>query len=415
MIERYVLLFVGVVSANDAFTQEFQHQNSFSYRLTGVSFVDTSVGWVIGDQGSARTTDGGSTWITGPKGAFESISVCENSIIWATWTSSSYGYVGRSTNEGVTWLTLDSIYDGGISQYHYRKVRSRDTLRAWLLEGSSGLADFVNAWKTKDGGRSWVTSAPSRFYSYYTDVALGADSAVALLFAGRQVLRSSDDGSSWRTDTLSGNYNALAYQGARQVWIVGDSGRILHASEISMALSRQHSGSMIKLNAAAAIDSLTVWVVGDSGAIFKTLDGGTTWVLLTAGTSANLYALSFVDSYHGWIVGDSGTIIRVAQGVPSGIKESPSTEQPFRFSLLQNYPNPFNPTTTIRYSLPQRTHVMLTVFNILGQDVATLVDAAEEPGEHSVRFEGKRLATGVYIYRLKTGESVETRCMMLTK
>ena len=86
-----------------------------------------------------------------------------------------------------------------------------------------------------------------------------------------------------------------------------------------------------------------------------------------------------------------------------------------RFELSQNYPNPFNPATTIRYALPQRSHVTLTVFNALGQQVATLVNESQDPGFHDVPFNGGGLASGVYIYRLQAGEYVQSRTLVLLK
>jgi hypothetical protein len=83
--------------------------------------------------------------------------------------------------------------------------------------------------------------------------------------------------------------------------------------------------------------------------------------------------------------------------------------------LHQNYPNPFNPTTTIRFALPQRSHVTLTVFNTLGQQVATLIHEIQEPGEHSVRLDGSRLASGVYFYRLQAGEYVASKRLVLVR
>ncbi|HEX7571848.1 MAG TPA: T9SS type A sorting domain-containing protein, partial [Bacteroidota bacterium] len=85
----------------------------------------------------------------------------------------------------------------------------------------------------------------------------------------------------------------------------------------------------------------------------------------------------------------------------ASINDNPRT--PVASELLQNYPNPFNPSTTIRYGLAGRTHVALTVFNTLGQRVATLVDEYQEAGYHDVRFDGGSLASGVYFYRLRAG------------
>jgi hypothetical protein len=85
------------------------------------------------------------------------------------------------------------------------------------------------------------------------------------------------------------------------------------------------------------------------------------------------------------------------------------------FELLQNYPNPFNPSTTIRYALPQRSHVTLTVFNTLGQQVATLVNDSREAGYHDVRFDSSGLASGVYFYRLRAGDYVGTKRLLLLR
>ena len=85
------------------------------------------------------------------------------------------------------------------------------------------------------------------------------------------------------------------------------------------------------------------------------------------------------------------------------------------FRLYQNYPNPFNPSTTITYALPNRAHVSLTVFNILGQQVATLVNGEEQAGYHEVKFNGSGFASGVYFYRLQAGSFTQTRKVLLLR
>ncbi|MCL5268198.1 MAG: discoidin domain-containing protein [Bacteroidetes bacterium] len=88
---------------------------------------------------------------------------------------------------------------------------------------------------------------------------------------------------------------------------------------------------------------------------------------------------------------------------------------PTAFALSQNYPNPFNPTTTISYQLPSNAFVTLKVYDILGREVATLVDAEQTAGSHEVSFNGGTVASGVYIYRITAGNHTATRKMVLLK
>jgi len=85
------------------------------------------------------------------------------------------------------------------------------------------------------------------------------------------------------------------------------------------------------------------------------------------------------------------------------------------FSLEQNYPNPFNPTTTIRFSLPAAGHASLKVFDLLGREVATLVDGISLAGEHHVQFDARAFAGGVYLYRLTAGSRSQTRKLLLLR
>ena len=89
--------------------------------------------------------------------------------------------------------------------------------------------------------------------------------------------------------------------------------------------------------------------------------------------------------------------------------------QPLVFALAQNYPNPFNPSTRIEYSIPSQSKVVLKVYNLVGQEVATLVNDVLPAGVHSVRFDANKLATGFYVYRLSAGDFTSVKKMLLLK
>ncbi|MDH3267375.1 MAG: T9SS type A sorting domain-containing protein, partial [Ignavibacteria bacterium] len=88
---------------------------------------------------------------------------------------------------------------------------------------------------------------------------------------------------------------------------------------------------------------------------------------------------------------------------------------PLQFSLEQNYPNPFNPSTTIEYTIPQNGFVSLKVFNVLGKEVATLVNGQNDAGNHKVEFDATSLNSGVYFYRIESRNFVETKKLVLLK
>jgi hypothetical protein len=124
-----------------------------------------------------------------------------------------------------------------------------------------------------------------------------------------------------------------------------------------------------------------------------------------------------------WNEGDSSNVVRdpvIQTGVPVVAGTLPG-----EFSLGQNFPNPFNPTTTITYRIagtgtdaPGKagaSEVSLRVYDLLGREVAVLVDEAQAPGEYAVRFDGSKLSSGVYYYHLTAGEFGETRRMLLVR
>ena len=91
--------------------------------------------------------------------------------------------------------------------------------------------------------------------------------------------------------------------------------------------------------------------------------------------------------------------------------------RPTEFTLDQNYPNPFNPATTISYGVPGPglLNVKLAVYDLLGREVAVLVDGEQLPGSYSVRFNARGLSSGTYVYRVRVGEHVASRKMILAR
>ena len=102
-----------------------------------------------------------------------------------------------------------------------------------------------------------------------------------------------------------------------------------------------------------------------------------------------------------------GKLISSVDMTPAGV--------PSEFALEQNYPNPFNPTTNIQFSIVNRQLAIVKVYDVLGQEVATLLNEVKDPGTYTVQFDGSGLSSGVYFYRLQAGEFVATKRLLLLK
>jgi hypothetical protein len=103
------------------------------------------------------------------------------------------------------------------------------------------------------------------------------------------------------------------------------------------------------------------------------------------------------------------------EDIVSAIELTENDLIPNEFSLQQNYPNPFNPLTTIKYDIKELTMVELKVFDILGREVATLVNDEKPVGYYEIKFNASNLPSGIYFYRLKAGSYIETKKMVLMK
>jgi endo-1,4-beta-xylanase len=161
--------------------------------------------------------------------------------------------------------------------------------------------------------------------------------------------------------------------------------------------------------------SYHVQVATDSSFVSTIVDSSVADTLLQLDTLA-----SYTKYY--WHVysinsGDTGSYSSTANFTTgdqiSGVDES--TGIPQKYSLLQNYPNPFNPTTVISYSIPQSAMVNLTIYNLLGQKITTLINQQQDAGSYKVIFDASSLTTGIYFYRINAGKFSQVKKMLLLK
>jgi hypothetical protein len=189
-----------------------------------------------------------------------------------------------------------------------------------------------------------------------------------------------------------------------------------------------------KLFAVRMLDAAHAIAVGDSGVFLRSIDGGLSWVQEVSGTSNALYSIASIHADRTTIVGEGGTVLGQIQGAVTSVERDHSFQSlPDQIVLSQNYPNPFsagggsayggNPRTTISFQMTSRdgfeesanSFVTLKIFDLLGREVATLVDGRVEAGFHTAVWNASRFAAGVYFYRLRSGNTVLTRKLLLLK
>ena len=159
-------------------------------------------------------------------------------------------------------------------------------------------------------------------------------------------------------------------------------------------------------------DSVSIWAFADGAAPADTA----TWTYTTDNVAVGAGLPTFI------IVGvtdDDSSAVHVDEvwynETPTGMGISDDAPIASSYELGQNYPNPFNPTTHIRFNIPETAGAKLTVFNIMGEAVANLVDGVVSAGGHTVSWNAANMPTGVYFYRLESGNFTQTRKLLLVK
>jgi len=154
--------------------------------------------------------------------------------------------------------------------------------------------------------------------------------------------------------------------------------------------------------------------LADSNGVFLSTNNGGNWTTLNTGLTETYIHTLKIDYYGYLFAGSASGYIFKSNQIISGFSES-TTELPKSFNLYQNFPNPFNPSTSIRFSVPKRTHVQLKVFDIIGCEITILVNEVLEAGNYDITFNADGISTGVYIYQLKAGTYVESKKMVLIR
>jgi len=297
---------------------------------------------------------------------------------------------------GESWKKIFDTYLGK-HVYDFSKVSFIDSLQGWAASYGGQI------FHTVDGGFTWEfqDSTALEYIIPLRDIQFTtADSgwAVGGIAGTSIILRTSDGGENWSS----------------------------YVSPRSITPPDTLPLTIASLKEIRMLNSKTGWIVGSINGpayIMKTTDGGVTWKDETPKNEDKYFqgfeSISMLDSQHGFIVGSDGRLYETTDGGEiTEVVNNPIVNGDF--SLSQNYPNPFNPTTKIKYNVPliaksKMSNVKLTVYDVLGRKISTLVNGIKQPGNYEVNFNADGLSSGIYYYELKSGNYVSTKKMIFMK
>jgi photosystem II stability/assembly factor-like uncharacterized protein len=365
------------------------------------------------DGGVLRSTDGGAHWsaantnLTDP--FVRALAVSGTNLFAGTFGSGVF----RSTDNGAGWAAVN----GGMM---------RTYVQALAVSGINLFAGYIDSvFRSTNNGATWteVNNGLSSLPDIRAFVVSGTT-----LFAGtsgaypRGVYLSTDNGTHWTTannQLASENIRTLAVSGT-YIYAGTDGSGIFLSTDKGTSWTAVNTGLPTNVSGnALAVSGANIFAGSASGnaasGIFVSTDNGAHWTTAGSGlTNPDVVALAVAGTYlYAGTFGD-GIWRRPLSEMVTSVPLS-SGELPARFSLEHNYPNPFNPSTAIKYELPNSSDVRLSVYDMLGREVAVLVNERRDAGVHEVTFDGSNLASGVYFYRLQAGALVQSRKLVLLR
>jgi len=404
--------------------------------LKSVHFVDSLYGWAAGDSGTiVHTSDGGDNWQDSKiENEIVDVFFLNRNLGWASaWNYNSYPFgtiLLKTTNGGQDWsseqyrednifitciLYLDSLrgwmggnphallrtIDGGVNWekanidtltfafFPVINIQFYNSQYGYACGGKFDIAGVI--WRTTNGGNNWVPIDPlyappdeiwqMHFFDSLNVIGVGGDPD----FFGVGFISTTDAGKSWDYKEIGilGTARAISFRTGSEGWA---------------PIPQAHS-------------------------LIYTLDSAKTWTEAYDPDSTAIYDLIFPDSLHGFAVGLEGAILKYNPPIVNDVKAIVQTT-PQGYQLYQNYPNPFNPTTKIKFSVPssqigKSLNVQIVVFDILGNEVATILDKELLPGSYEIEFGAmigsRQLVSGIYFYQLRVNGFAETKKMLLIR
>jgi photosystem II stability/assembly factor-like uncharacterized protein len=411
--------------------------------LYGVYFIDSNNGWAVGsDSTIIHTTNGGANWtrvISNASNGFRFTDVYFTDEMHG-WVTGIYGSILLTTNGGASWQEVESNHYPLLNSVYFL-----DNNNGWIV-GNSGII-----LRSTDGGFNWFVQSRdvtgyflcSVFFTDYNNGWITGEGGTILHTnnGGAQIL--SDE--FWKNNvnlpindfTLSEDYIDVVVppdylQDHQLVGVMLMVDTVLHTSDSDLQFTLSHS----------TITDTVIYRVGADGDNFINtrltdvadinIDEGSAPFTGQYKPHQPLSSFAGLDPNGEWKLsiydaasGNTGMLkawgLKLYYAIPVDV-ESDYSIIPDDYVLFQNYPNPFNPSTKITYQIPASlnpskggTLITLIVYDILGSEIATLVNEEKAAGKYEVQFNASQLSSGIYFYQLKADEFIQTKKMVIVR
>jgi hypothetical protein len=389
---------------------------------------------ITSDSGSVyRSTDNGNNWTVIVDTGAVDIAISPSEKLFLSKKVPSYGYfidrLFSSTDNGNTWDTLNVVEqlppNPGCYVYSISVSVSAGGIVFCGLETDCLVCIGNNVAISTDNGLTWTTPGWEMYGGQLFDfrgqdvITTGGYHCVG--GGGSHNYLSFDNGQTWMefgigdccvsSLNLCLNGNILSGRGYENPWTSPLAGLMLSTDSCkswtkvsclkpSVGISIESGGIL------AGSDSLGVFLFNDDGDSLGSRNDGL--------TNLNIHTLTIDNNNYVYAGTDNGVWRRPLSEI-TAVGEEQIEEIPTEFLLSQNYPNPFNPTTTIKYSVPQVSQVQIKIFDVLGNEIETLVNEEKQSGTYELTWYAASLSSGVYFYQLKAGEFIQTKKMLLMK
>ena len=383
--------------------------------------VNELVCWAAGDDATVlRTTDGGINWLNANPhpgiiiGEVRNMEALDETTTLVTTESQASTAVYKTTDGGNSWNEVYANTEGFI-----KGIRMLDPVNGIAI--GNPISDIWNVLLTTDGGNTWQPSS-NRPSANIIHQAVHNSFQVSMpnIYWGTSftsIFRSTDGGIT---------YNEYETTGAG-IYIFS---LFINSSGIGLAasteMSRSTDGGITfqphsvpgygNINGIESSGSNFWFIRGEK--IFHSTDDGLNWIdEYTTPSTLTLNHMDFPNNLNecqmGWAVGYGGTICKMTGSGATSVDNQ--NEMSMVFELKQNYPNPFNPVTIIQYTIGSKQTVKVKVYDIIGNEIVTLVNNEQSEGKYEVKFDGSLLSSGIYFYKLQAGDFTQLRKMILLK